>query len=101
MAEPRSRRDVCLEYSFDRLLVSKLEQVYQILVPDRVRIVGNGSKLIGAGLKTAAIYARGILVHAEGGDTIASQTAALVAFSAEQGYAVPANGYSRTKAIVA
>ena len=43
MAERRSKRDVHLEYSFDRLLVAKLEQVYQILVPDRVRVVGDGS----------------------------------------------------------
>ena len=56
MAERRSQRDVHLEYAFDRLLVAKLEQVYQILVPDRVRVVGEpawaqagGSKLIGVG----------------------------------------------------
>jgi hypothetical protein len=37
MAERRSQPDVRLEYAFDRLLVAELEQVYQILVPDRVR----------------------------------------------------------------
>ena len=40
MAERRNKRDVCLEYTFDRLLVAKLEQVYRTLVPDRVRVVG-------------------------------------------------------------
>ena len=40
MAEQRSQRDVDLEYTFDRLLVATLEQVYQILVPDRVLVVG-------------------------------------------------------------
>jgi hypothetical protein len=30
MAERRNQRDVCLEYTFDRLLVAKLEQVYRI-----------------------------------------------------------------------
>ena len=56
MAERRNKRDVCLEYTFDRLLVAKLEQVYRTLVPDRVRVVGEPapaqagvSKLIGAG----------------------------------------------------
>jgi hypothetical protein len=65
MVERRNKRDVCLEYTFDRLLVTKLEQVYRTLVPDRVRVVGEpapvqtgGSKLIGVGDETAAIYAR-------------------------------------------
>ena len=39
MAERRNQRDVCLEYTFDRLLVAKLEQVYRTLVPDRLRAV--------------------------------------------------------------
>src|SRR5690349_16227109 len=94
MAERRNKRDVCLEYTFDRLLVAKLEQVYRTLAPDCVRLIGEpapaqagGSKLIGAG-------------DEDGGDlrsdkqkeenTIASQTAALIAFAAEQGCAVPA-----------
>ncbi len=29
--------EVCLEYTFDRLLEPKLEQAYRILVPERVR----------------------------------------------------------------
>ena len=43
MAERRNKRDVCLEYTFDRLLVAKLEQVYRTLVPDRVRVVGESA----------------------------------------------------------
>ena len=68
MAERRSQRDVHLEYAFDRLLVGKLEQVYQILVPDRVRVVGKpapaqagGSKLIGAGNEDGGDLRPGIL----------------------------------------
>src|SRR5690349_7786481 len=68
MAERRQQRDVRVEYSFDRLLVSKLEQVYQILVPDRVRIVGNGSKLIGPGDEDSSDLRPGILGQAEGGE---------------------------------
>ena len=68
MAERRSQRDVCLEYAFDRLLVAKLEQVYQILVPDRVRVVGYGSKLIGAGDEDGGDLRPGILGQAEGGE---------------------------------
>jgi hypothetical protein len=68
MAERRSQPDVRLEYAFDRLLVAKLEQVYQILVPDRVRVVGNGSKLIGVGDEDSGNLRPGILGQAEGGE---------------------------------
>ena len=44
MAERRNKRDVCLEYTFDRLLVAKLEQVYRTLVSDRVRVVGESAE---------------------------------------------------------
>ena len=40
MANRRRRNQAIeLEYAFDRLLASKLEQVYAILVPERVRRV--------------------------------------------------------------
>jgi site-specific DNA recombinase len=41
-------------------------------------------------MKTAAIYARVSSDKQKEENTIASQTAALIAFAAEQGYAVPA-----------
>src|SRR5437016_500341 len=41
-------RAVCLEFAFDRLLAAKLEMAYDILVPDRVRIVGSAT-VRGAG----------------------------------------------------
>jgi hypothetical protein len=34
MAERRQKRDVQLEFAFDRLVAVKLEQVYEILVAD-------------------------------------------------------------------
>ena len=41
MAERQQiRRSVQLEFAFDRLRAAKLEQAYDILVPDRVRIAG-------------------------------------------------------------
>ena len=40
-------RQVRLDYAFDRLLTSKLQQAYEILAPDRVRLVG--ARIIGAG----------------------------------------------------
>ena len=42
MAERRKRKDreVRLDYAFDRLLADKLQHVYEILVPDQVRIIG-------------------------------------------------------------
>src|SRR4051794_20953733 len=49
MVEQRAiRRAIHLEFAFDRLLAAKLEQAYDILVPDRVWIVGS-AKAIGAG----------------------------------------------------
>src|SRR5439155_6484231 len=96
MAERRNKRDVCLEYTFDRLLVAKLEQVYRTLVPDRVRVVGEhapaqagGSKLIGAGDEDGGDLRPVSSDKQKEENTIASQTAALTAFAAEQGYAVP------------
>ena len=75
MVERRNKRDVCLEYTFDRLLVAKLEQVYRTLVPDRVRAIGEpapvqagGSKLIGAGDEDGGDLRPGILGQAEGGE---------------------------------
>jgi len=34
MAERQQKRDVQLEFAFDRLLPAKLEQIYDMLVPD-------------------------------------------------------------------
>src|SRR2546423_12644992 len=49
MVEQRPmRRAIHLEFAFDRLLAAKLELTYDILVPDRVRIVGS-TKVTGAG----------------------------------------------------
>jgi len=49
MAEQRRGKDreVCLDYAFDRLLAAKLQQVYEILVPDQVRIANKCSALNG------------------------------------------------------
>ena len=41
MAERRSHdRSIQFQHAFDRLLAVKLEQVYEILVPEQVRAVG-------------------------------------------------------------
>jgi len=42
MAERRKPKslDVNFDYVFDRLLIHKLQQAYEILVPDNVRITG-------------------------------------------------------------
>lgn len=48
MAERRrTSHDIDLVYAFDRLLATKLEQVYGILVPDRARRVGGAAGLNG------------------------------------------------------
>ena len=43
----RRSQEIELEYAFDRLLATKLEQVYAILVPDRVRRVDEPTGLRG------------------------------------------------------
>src|SRR5271157_2200651 len=52
MVERRSRRghyQVQFDYAFDRLLGTKLQQVYELLVPDQVRIIGECSRLMEGG----------------------------------------------------
>ena len=52
-------------------------------------------------MQVAAIYARVSSDKQKEENTIASQTAALIAFAREQGYSVPMSGCLRTKAIAA
>ena len=102
MAERRSQPDVRLEYAFDRLLVAKLEQVYQILVPDRVRVVGNGSKLIGVDDEDSGNIRAGILGQAEGGEHHCQPNGGADRVRRRaRGALFQRNGYSKTKAIVA
>ena len=109
MAERRNKRDVCLEYTFDRLLVAKLEQVYRTLVPDRVRVIGEpapaqagGSKLIGAGDEDGGDLCPGILGQAEGGEHHCQPNGGANRVSPPSKAALfQRNGYSKTKAIVA
>jgi hypothetical protein len=49
MADWRSRRDryqVQIDYALDRLLGSKLQEVYERHIPDQVRVAGEGSKMM-------------------------------------------------------
>ena len=55
MVERQQRRTVQLELAFDRLRAAKLEQAYDILVPDQVRTVG------GVRMKEASDEDRGDL----------------------------------------
>lgn len=49
MAEGRNGEvpAVRLEYTFDRLLGPKLEHVYAILVPEKIRVLGEEKEVIG------------------------------------------------------
>jgi len=47
MAERGCQRDVSVEYTFDRLFTAKLQQVYEIVVPDRVRNTAGADPLTG------------------------------------------------------
>src|SRR4051812_31824168 len=90
MAERRGHdRSVQFEHAFDRLLAVKLEQVYRILVPERVRAIGADQSVRGKRDEGSAIYARVSSEQQKEENTIASQTAALIDFAREQGYSVP------------
>ena len=52
-------------------------------------------------MKVAAIYARVSSDKQKEENTIASQTAALVAFARDQDYSVPMNGFSKIEATAA
>src|SRR5437870_3880913 len=91
MVEQRqTRRALHLEYEFDRLFASKLELAYDILVPDRVRIVGS-AKVTGAGDEERSDLRSCVFGQTAGGehDRQSYQTAALVTFAHEQKFDVP------------
>src|SRR5271163_2112439 len=86
----RYRRAVHFEYAFDRLLAVKLAQACEILHSDRVRILGAGAQMKGVSDEGRRDLCSGFVGQAEGREhTIASQTAALMAFAREQDCDVP------------
>jgi len=62
----RKVRDVRLDYVFDRLLLAKLQQAYEILVPDRFRTARDPSILIGDEHENCGDLRSGFLGEAEG-----------------------------------
>ena len=60
-----ARRDVHLDYVFARLLFAKLQQIYEILVPDRFRTAGDPSSLIGDEHENCGDLRSGLLGQAE------------------------------------
>jgi hypothetical protein len=70
MADSRRREsyDVCLQHVFDRLLGAKLQQAYEILVPDRVRITGDRIRVTGGGDEDGRDLRQGVVGQAEGGE---------------------------------
>ena len=82
MADRRSRRDryeVHLDYL--RLHASKLQQVYERLVPDQARIAGEGSKMMESDNADSGNLCAGVVGQRREESTIGSQTAALIEFS--------------------
>jgi hypothetical protein len=64
MADHHNDREVRLDYAFDRLLTAKLQQAYEILVPDQVRFVRN-SLLNGDGHEECGDLRKSVLGQAE------------------------------------
>src|SRR5208283_1478196 len=71
MADRRPRRDsyqVQLDYAFDRLLGSKLQQVYELLVPVQVRIIGERSRVMESDNGSGGDLRAGVVGQATGGE---------------------------------
>jgi hypothetical protein len=67
VAERHQRCQVRFEYCFDRLFGAKLEQVYDILVPDRTRRTGGPCRVGGHGHEDGGDLCAGFVRPAEGG----------------------------------
>lgn len=67
MAERLRQRGVSLEYAFDRLFNFKLQQVYELLVPDHVRVTGEGSATKADSDEECSDLRPSLLYAAEGG----------------------------------
>src|SRR5690242_20140807 len=67
MVRRQAIRTVRLEFAFDRLLAAKLDLAYDILVPDRVRII-RSTKLTGAGDEDGSDLCSRIVGQAKGGE---------------------------------
>ena len=63
----RDRYQVRLYYSFDRLFGSKLQQVYELLVPDQVRIIGERSGVMEGSNADRGDLCTGVVGQATGG----------------------------------
>src|SRR5712691_11164782 len=61
------RRAVHLAFAFDRLLAAKLALAYDVLVPDRVRIIG-ATRMMGAGDEERGDLRPCIVGQAKGGE---------------------------------
>lgn len=86
----RQGHDVSLDYVFDRLLAAKLEQVYEILVPDRARRTGRPSGLSGGSDEDSSdLRPRVVGATARGAHDCQSDSGT-VAFAASKDYCVPA-----------
>jgi hypothetical protein len=67
MAERQQKRDVQLEFAFDRLLPAKLEQIYVMLVPDLARVVRAGADVTGGRDEDRRDLRSGVVGQTEGG----------------------------------
>jgi site-specific DNA recombinase len=69
MAERRGYdRSIQFEHAFDRLLAVKLEQVYEILVPEQVRAISGDPRVRGKSDEGRRDLRQSILRAAEGGE---------------------------------
>ena len=82
------RREVRHDYASDRLFAIKLQQAYELVVPDRVRVASERS-IKDTVMKIAALYARVSSDQQKHDNTITSQTAALLNFASSHDYHVP------------
>ncbi len=60
-------REVRLDYTFDRMFTAKLQQAYEVLAPDRVRLVGLAAIGARQGDEDRSDLRPGVVGSAEGG----------------------------------
>jgi hypothetical protein len=76
---------ICLEFAVDRLLPTKLQQAYELLLADRVRLVGRASnEKRGDDHEARNDLRKGSSDKQKEEHTIASQTEALRAFALQR-----------------
>src|SRR5271163_2375204 len=101
MGKRRSSPDICLEYAFDRLFTAKLQRVYEILVPDRVRVTGEVATSRGDRHEERRDLRQSLLRPTEGGAHDRESNSGVDRLCSRTRLSRAGNGSSKTKDLAA